>query len=168
MHWLIRKGNTKKLFPASHIIKLDITNMKHSQPYINFFHHNEIIENYETVFNQERDDIEGKFYSMPNDENYSEVTYRSNTIDSITNFGEEIKNIFSSFTLVKYTLIGIVGVIILFGIMKIFEAALSIKKMLRKKKKKTNFHYDLIKIEPLNFQARQSIRAVRENAKLEN
>ena len=107
--FLIRRANQFSVFNATNMIQVDITKTTLPKIGINFVHHEEITIHTPSDRSTD-DDIQGKFYSTPNDDEIQEIVSKSKTLDAIEEVTGIISAARSQITIIQY----VVGAAVVF------------------------------------------------------
>lgn len=93
----------------------DLTASSNLDTQLHLRHDSEIVNNYEmnTIkIKNEESDLEGYFYSLENDQQYSDIEYKFNTLRNIKEINNKILDFFKA-SKIGNTLIGIITTIII-------------------------------------------------------
>jgi hypothetical protein len=133
---LLRKGPTAQVNPTKGVIFIDLAVAHHQHERISLAHHEQIIGSYESAKSKEasssNDDIEGKYYALPNDKQITDVVYRSSITTAIDDIKDTMMSSISHSTITNAITSTIIAALLIYSITQIIIAAVQYAKANRK------------------------------------
>lgn len=112
----------------------DLSLAHHSHDQLNFNHHSQIIGNYEISRQDDKntikDDIEGGYYTLPNDNQITDIEYKSSIISSIDNISDQVYGMVSHSNIIDTATSAIITFISLYAT---FRITIEIIKFMKKR-----------------------------------